>query len=162
MSTFNGLLAHVLLVHGVVVLIPLTALLTVLCAVWPAARRRLTWLTLVLAAVSVVLIPITTDAGEWLEQRVGRTPEVHNHTQLGDTLIYFALGVLVAAVLVAFIHIRETRSRPLGNAVIVIVAVLAVAAGAAATVQLYRIGDSGARAVWGGVASITPEPRPGK
>ena len=43
MSTVNGLPAHVLLVHAVVVLVPLTSLLLVLVAVWPAARRR--WAT---------------------------------------------------------------------------------------------------------------------
>ena len=32
------------LVHFIVVLAPLTALLAILCAVWPAARRRLVWL----------------------------------------------------------------------------------------------------------------------
>ena len=38
---FQGSALHVLLVHAVIVLIPLAALLTVLSAVWPAARRRL-------------------------------------------------------------------------------------------------------------------------
>ena len=38
---FNGLPIHILLVHAVVVLVPLAALLTMLSAVWPAARRRI-------------------------------------------------------------------------------------------------------------------------
>ena len=46
MTTVNGLPSHVLLVHFIVVLAPLTALLATLCAVWPAARRRLVWLVL--------------------------------------------------------------------------------------------------------------------
>ena len=37
----NGLPLHVLLVHFIVVGVPLAALLTVLSALWPAARRRL-------------------------------------------------------------------------------------------------------------------------
>ncbi|WP_233625292.1 hypothetical protein [Actinoplanes sp. ATCC 53533] len=41
MGTVNGLPAHILLVHAIVVLLPLAALLLVLTAVWPAARRRL-------------------------------------------------------------------------------------------------------------------------
>jgi hypothetical protein len=47
MSTFNGLPLHVLLVHFIVVLAPLTALLAIVCAVcavWPAPRKRLIWL----------------------------------------------------------------------------------------------------------------------
>lgn len=38
MSTFNGLPAHILLNHFVVVLGPLAAILAILCVVWPAAR----------------------------------------------------------------------------------------------------------------------------
>lgn len=41
MSTLDGLPAHVLLVHFVVVLAPMTAVLLVVYAVWPAAQRRL-------------------------------------------------------------------------------------------------------------------------
>ena len=66
MTTITGIPAHALLVHAIVVLAPLTALLEILCAFWPAARRRLVWLVLALAAVTLVLTPLTTEAGEWL------------------------------------------------------------------------------------------------
>jgi ABC-type branched-subunit amino acid transport system permease subunit len=150
MSTFNGLPAHILFVHFIVVLAPLTALLVILSAVWPAARRRLVWLSVVLAAVVVILTPITTDAGEWLEKRVGRNPDLHTHTHLGDTFIYFAIGLLVVAVLVAGVHVRESRGRALSRLLIGVVAVLAIGVSVAATVQVYRIGESGSRSVWHG------------
>jgi len=41
MTTIAGLPAHPLLVHLIVVLAPGTAVLEILCALWPAARRRL-------------------------------------------------------------------------------------------------------------------------
>lgn len=66
MTTLNGLPAHALFVHFIVILAPLTAILAVLCAVWPAARKRLVWLVLGLATAVVVLTPLTTEAGEWL------------------------------------------------------------------------------------------------
>jgi hypothetical protein len=44
LTTIMGLPAHVLLVHFIVILAPLTAVLAILYAVWPAARRRLVWL----------------------------------------------------------------------------------------------------------------------
>src|SRR6478672_9241144 len=66
LSTFNGLPAHVLLVHFIVVLAPLTAVLAIVCTFWPAARQRLTWLVLALAVITAALTPLTTDAGEWL------------------------------------------------------------------------------------------------
>jgi uncharacterized membrane protein len=67
MNVVNGLPAHVLLVHFMVVLAPLTALLEIICGLWPVARRgQLVWLTLILAVVTTVLTPITTNAGGWL------------------------------------------------------------------------------------------------
>ncbi|WP_040861567.1 DUF2231 domain-containing protein [Nocardia niigatensis] len=162
MSTFNGLPAHILLVHAIVVLAPLTAVLAILCAVWPVARRRLVWLTLVLAAVVTVLTPITTEAGEWLEARVGRTPDLRAHTHLGDSFAYFALPLLIAAILLAVVQVREARGRALSRMLVGVVAVLTIGASVAATVQVYRIGESGARASWNGVSAQpvrTPAPR---
>jgi hypothetical protein len=39
MDIVNGLPAHALQLHFVVVLVPLTALLEIVCGIWPAARR---------------------------------------------------------------------------------------------------------------------------
>jgi len=113
LSTFQGLPAHILLVHFIVVLAPLTAILAILCALWPRARRHLTWLVLILAAVNTVLTPLTTDAGEWLEHRTRPTELLHIHTELGDTMLYFSIGLLVAAVLLAVVHVRERREQGL-------------------------------------------------
>ncbi|MFI1919580.1 DUF2231 domain-containing protein [Nocardia sp. NPDC020380] len=162
MSTFNGLPAHILLVHFIVVLVPLTAILAILSAVWPAARRRLVWLTLVLAVSVAVLTPITTDAGEWLEKRVGRNPNLHTHTHLGDTFIYFAVALMITVGLVAAVHYFETRGRSLSKVLVGAVAVLTIAASVGATVQIYRIGESGSKSVWNGVSARparTPAPK---
>ncbi|MTE14308.1 DUF2231 domain-containing protein [Nocardia aurantiaca] len=153
MSTFNGLPAHILLVHAIVVLVPLTAVLAILSAVWPAARRRMVWLTVALAVVTAMLTPITTEAGEWLEKRVGRTPDLRTHTHLGDSFVFFAIPLAIAASLLAVVHVRETRGRALSRVVVGAIAVLTIAASAAATVQVYRIGESGARSSWNGVAA---------
>ena len=109
MSTFNGLPAHVLLVHFIVVLAPLTAVLAIVCTFWPAARQRLVWLVLTLALITAVLTPLTTDAGEWLAKRKGRSPLLHAHTELGDTMAYFSIALVAAAALIAFVHLREAR-----------------------------------------------------
>lgn len=115
MTTINGLPAHALLVHFIVVLAPLTAILAILSALWPAARQRLVWLVFTLAVVTAILTPITTQAGEWLEHRSGRSPLLHAHTELGDTMIYFSLGLVVAAVLLAVVHVRESRGHSLNT-----------------------------------------------
>ncbi|RZL84396.1 MAG: hypothetical protein EOP32_03685 [Rhodococcus sp. (in: high G+C Gram-positive bacteria)] len=148
MSTVSGLPAHVLFVHFIVVLAPLTAILLVLCSMWPAARRRLAWLTLVLAAVTAVLTPLTTDAGEWLERHVARSVAVHTHTELGDTMIYFSVALLLAALAVGAVQLRERKSDP-SRPLTLIVAFLAIVVAVGTIVQIYRIGESGSRATWG-------------
>ncbi|WP_426513800.1 DUF2231 domain-containing protein [Dactylosporangium sp. McL0621] len=155
MNTLNGLPAHVLLVHGVVVLLPLSALLLVLTSVWPAARRRLAGPNAVLAVLVVLLVPLTTDAGEWLERRVPSSELVRNHAELGDTAIFYAVPVAVLA-LVVWWRDREARVTsgrrtylaPLSVAVTGVVVVLALVVAAAGVYGMYRIGDSGARAAW--------------
>jgi uncharacterized membrane protein len=149
LTTIAGLPAHVLLVHALVVLAPLTALLEVLCALWPAARRRLVWLVLAFAVVTTALTPITTEAGEWLYDRERHHRDILNtHVDRGGWMIYFSAAMLVVAVVLALVQWREGRSEKPGMGTNVAVAVLAIAVGAASIVQVVRIGDSGARSVW--------------
>jgi hypothetical protein len=170
MTTLNGLPAHVLLVHAIVVLLPLAALLLVLSAVWPAARGKLAGPNAILSVLVVVLVPITTDAGEWLERRIASTPLVRTHTELGDTALWVALPVAVLAILVWWrqressrIQGDETGRRtflaPASTAVTVVLSALAIVAAGAAGYDIYRIGDSGAQASWQGQFSATPASR---
>jgi hypothetical protein len=155
-STFNGLPAHALLVHFIVVLAPLTAVLAIVCAVWPAARQRLVWLVLALALITTALTPLTTDAGEWLARRVARSPNVHAHAVLGDTMKYFAVALLIAAILLVVVHIRQNRGKALSTVLSAAVAVFVVLASVATIVQVYRIGDSGAKATWSEKPLVAP------
>jgi uncharacterized membrane protein len=159
LSTFNGLPAHVLLVHFIVVLGPLTAVLAIVCTLWPAARQRLVWLVLALAVITAVLTPLTTDAGQWLAKRRGRSQLLHAHTHLGDTMLYFSIALVAAAALIAFVHLREARGKSLKPIARWLIAAVVVIASVATTVQVYRIGDSGAKATWSkqsAVGSPTP------
>ncbi len=139
----NGLPAHPFLVHFVVVLALLTAVLAVVCAVWPAARERLVWMVLALALVTTGATPLTTESGEWLEHHVDKSPLVKEHAELGDTMVFFSLGLLVAAILLVLVH----RKR-LTGALAAGITVFVIAASIATTYQVYRIGDSGAKSVW--------------
>ena len=100
MDTLNGLPAHILLVHAVVVLLPLAAFLLVLTALWPAARRHLAAANAILSVVVVALIPLTTSAGEWLEKNVDRSPLVRDHAERGDTAIFVALPIAALALVI--------------------------------------------------------------
>jgi predicted membrane protein DUF2231 len=157
LTRINGLPAHVLLVHAVVVLVPLAALMVVLAAVWPAFRRRAGVAVPVMALVALVCIPLTTSAGEWLAQRVPSTPLLRKHTELGDTLLPWMVGVFAVAVATWAITWwldrsarKEGAGEPSGRwrLVRIVVAVLALAVATGAVVQTYRIGDSGAHAAW--------------
>jgi len=156
MSTFNGLPAHILLNHFVVVLAPLTAVLAILCALWPAARRRLIWLVLLLAVGTLVLVPLTTNSGAWLAARVGPSTVLTTHEQLGETLIYIAAALVASVTLLTAVHIRQARGRTVKFALHSVVGVLVIVAAVTTLIQTYRIGDSGARAAWGNVTSSAP------
>ncbi|WP_415972528.1 DUF2231 domain-containing protein [Rhodococcus sp. 077-4] len=154
MSTINGLPAHLLLIHFIVVLAPLTAILAIGASIWTGVRSKLVWLIAVLAVFTLVLTPLTTEAGEWLEKRVPETAAVEQHTEIGDWMIYFSVGLVVVAAALVLLHLRERR----GNAPVrwqsFAVVVLAVVIGATTIVQVYRIGESGARAAWEDVTAV--------
>lgn len=144
----NGLPAHPMLVHFIVVLAPLAAILAILCALWPAARQRLVWLVVALAAVNLALTPLAAEAGEWLEHQVEETAALETHEHLGKTMIYVSIALLVAAILLAVSHVRSTRGKS-STTLSAIVSVLVVVVGVGTAAQVYRIGDSGAESVWG-------------
>jgi uncharacterized membrane protein len=152
MNVVNGLPAHALLVHFVVVLVPLTALLEIVCGVWPAARRGLLlWLTLVLAAATMVLTPITVNAGEWLyDLRTKPSPILREHADRGGTMVYFSAALLVVAIGLVVLRFIERRSERRRLVTHVIVAMVVLAVGISSMVQVYRTGDAGAQSVWGG------------
>jgi glucan phosphoethanolaminetransferase (alkaline phosphatase superfamily) len=153
MSTVNGLPAHILLNHLVVVLGPLTAILAIVCVLWPAARRRLIWLVLLLAVGTLIATPLTINSGGWLVGKVGETAPVRDHEALGETMIYFVACLAAAVILLTAVHVRQARGRTVRFALHAVVGVLVIAAAVATIIQTYRIGDSGARAAWGNLAS---------
>jgi hypothetical protein len=151
MTVVNGLPAHALLVHFIVVLAPLTALLVMLCALWGAARRHLVWLTLVLAIVTTVLTPITIEAGQWLfDLRRNPSPILREHAARAGWMTYFAVALLVVALGLALLHVAQHRSAKRRLAAKVIVAIVALAVGISSMIQVYRVGDAGAQSVWAG------------
>jgi uncharacterized membrane protein len=152
MTTIIGLPAHALLVHAIVVLAPLTALLEILCAFWPAARRRLVWLVLAFAVITTVLTPLTTAAGNWLYDQLGNDSAIlQTHKERGGWMIYFSVALLIVAIALAVMHWLASRSENPRTVATVVVAVLALAVGVSSIITVVRIGDSGAHAVWGAV-----------
>ena len=152
MTVINGLPAHALLVHLVVVLVPLTGLLVIVCGLWPAARRgQLLWLTLALATATMILTPITIDAGEWLyDLRTKPSPILREHAERGETMVYFAAAMLAVAIALVVLRLIERRSDRRGMVTRIVVGIIVLAVGISSTIQVYRTGDAGAQSVWGG------------
>ena len=144
----NGLPIHPLVVHGVVVLLPLAVLGAIAIAVRPAWRLAYGPLVVACAAVATALLPVATSSGEALEKHVGDPGE---HAELGDQLIWFAIPLLVLTLALVVLERRKAAGKPaIGPSVLpMAVAGLAVVAALATGVQVYRVGDSGARAAWG-------------
>jgi uncharacterized membrane protein len=170
-ETITGLPLHPLVVHFVVVLLPIASLGALLCAVWPAVRRRFGWLTVAAAAVATALVPVATMSGDNLKQGLGGgNPLIDRHEELASLMLWWALGLFVAVTALMLVHnasqrraadpgfdehggeggavATETR-RSTGLSVAMIVAALATVALAVGTgVHIYRVGDAGARTVW--------------
>jgi uncharacterized membrane protein len=149
-DTFNGVPVHPLVVHGVVVLLPLAILGTIAIAVRPVWRASHGALVVLFALVATILIPVATSSGEALEKHVG---DPGAHARLGDQLLWFALPLLILVAGLVLLDRVGTR-----NVLTTVVAVLAVIAAVAAGVQVFRVGDSGARAAWGDRVSSAPAP----
>ncbi len=150
-DTINGIPTHPLLVHFGVVLTLVAALLGVL---WIVPRTR-PWakhafpLTALGAMISVFL---AKQSGEGLEERV-EAPDgsalsklVEDHAEAADLMFVLTLAFAVVAI-VAWVLTRRQRDQMNATAAVAMSVAIAVIA-VAMSVQMYRVGDMGAKAVW--------------
>lgn len=203
-TTIDGIPTHPLLVHLVVVLVPLTAVLVCMAAWLPNVARRLGCFVPALAVVTLLAIPVTTDAGEWLERRVKPTPLLSAHTEIADNLLPWSVGVAVLAIViwalrspwalrkpgvggsgtaprgsvpggpgtapggsgagVGTVTATETVAAPTRQAgwlrpVTFVAAALITVAAVGSVVEVYLIGESGAKAVWQGQFDSNAHPK---
>jgi hypothetical protein len=143
-DTLNGLPVHALVVHATVVLVPLMSIVTVIVAFRDRLREKYAgWVALV-DLVLIGLVFVTKLSGERLQKRLGGNIAIE-HGRLGSSLIWFAIGLFVAALLVVATRQKQGAARQAAN-------VLTVVAAAALIFWTVRVGDSGARDVWGGIA----------
>jgi hypothetical protein len=97
----NGLPAHVLLIHVIIILVPLGALFTVLSALWPAARHKLGFISPLTCLIALIFVPITTHAGEWLKnydltvrQFSGDVAaRIEKHASLAAGFVWYTVGL---------------------------------------------------------------------
>jgi uncharacterized membrane protein len=163
LDTINGLPVHPLVVHAVVVLVPLSVLLLLASLASATVRRRAGIVTPALATLALLLVPIATQSGEALQGRVGETDLIQAHAELGESLLPWMAGVAVVAWVLWWLSRspREAggsvagRSGAVGKWFIPL-AVVGLIASVGAGVQIVRIGDSGAKAVWQQTGQLAP------
>ncbi len=141
----NGLPAHALLVHLVVVLLPLTSLAAMVVSVWPAAQRKLTFVVPLGAVVGLAAVPVTTSAGTDLASRLGDPAFLDNHRSLGSMVLPWAVALAVTTVG----QWLMLRGDPPGRRLRMVVSALVVVSAVGTTVIVALAGDAGAQAVWG-------------
>ena len=172
-DTIFGLPVHALVVHATVVIVPTAALAVALAAGWARFRHWAGFLPLLLSAIAVILVPISTSSGEALEQRVGHSDLVEQHARLAEGLLLPVLVLALAALALYWVHLREQAvstpggwasrvaertggtARP-GVAVMAVISLVAVVGVIGTVVQVARIGHSGAEAAWSTVADQPP------
>jgi uncharacterized membrane protein len=154
-DTIGGIPLHPLIVHAVVVMVPLASLLLLLAALSPRIRAWSGLLTPIATTIALALVPLATQSGEALEKRVEASPALEEHTELGDSLLYFVLVLAIAAWALWFVD-RRSHTTPSEDGtgargrsgLRMAVMVLSVVSVLATTVQVVRIGHSGATATW--------------
>jgi hypothetical protein len=164
MLTVDGIPAHPLVVHAVVVLLPLAAVGTLLVVARPVWRQQLGVWVLLLALGGVAAIPVATQTGEQLEHALGGGELIKIHEERADKLLIPALiflALLAATVLTG----RRAGARADGpgaahaltggtatlSRVTLITGVLAALAGLVVTGLVVWIGHAGSAAAYSGV-----------
>ncbi|BBZ25085.1 hypothetical protein [Mycolicibacter hiberniae] len=157
MSTIAGLPAHMLLLHVVVALVPITAVLLIVCALWPAARRRLVWLLVVFSAITLLVTPLTVTAGEWLADtgKFAGSPELDAHMAAGGYGLYMAVGLAIATALLVGLHVALSRGSKVGPLLRAGVVAVVIALASGAMLAIHNIGSTGTEAAWGNLLTAS-------
>lgn len=166
MLTVDGIPAHPLVVHAVVVLLPLAAVGTLLVVARPLWRRQLGVWVLLLAVAGVAAVPVAQQTGQQLQQALGGgTPLVAVHASRAETLLIPALIFLALLAVTVFAGRRADRlaggegpgaAHALvtgGNVatwqrITLATGLLGAIAGLVVTGLVVWIGHSGSEAVW--------------
>lgn len=178
----NGLPTHVLVVHAAVVLLPLSILAALVLVFVPAARKAFGLLTVCVAFVACLAVPLAFASGGDLRGRLPPSSLIDQHVKAAHVLAVaaaifgLALTAFVAVDLVgraaagelnrveaaAFSRLRgggQHATRRAVGRLRLATAVLLVLTSVATGVAVTRAGDTGARAAWHGrLAATSPAP----
>jgi glucan phosphoethanolaminetransferase (alkaline phosphatase superfamily) len=157
---FHNLPVHILVIHAVVVLVPLSGLLGVLFVI-PRTRQ---WARNAFALVTLgalVMTFVARQSGIHLDQNLASkssaytTPPIGNliatHQSRGKTLFLMMIGFAIIAVAAWLLSRDPARFQgPLAIGV----SALVIIASAVTAYQVYRVGEIGSKAVWNPTGDI--------
>jgi hypothetical protein len=170
-ATINGAPTHVLIVHVVAVMLPLSILAAVALVCVPATRRAFALATVAVGFVGCAAVPLAFLSGSALRHRLGDTALINRHVQLAHQLLPVAvvfglslaafvavdllrrfrrddLNRVEAAVLLHLPSVRDYSRRHRLMALHRVTATVLVLTAVATGVAVVRAGDSGAQAAW--------------
>lgn len=146
-DTVQGLPLHILVVHAVVVLLPLSAAGVVAIALVPRWRDRFGTLVMLGVTASLVSVPVATQSGKKLEERVQASGvvarQIEDHAEIGELVIWPTILMWLLGLAVVLLHRRRAGKRVVTAAAVVSVLASLVAGGLA-----LRAGHLGSTAVW--------------
>jgi Predicted membrane protein (DUF2231) len=168
-----GLPTHILLLHIVIVLLPIVAAATVVVALSGRFRRRWGIATVIVTFGVSLFVPLTTQAGESLAERLPDTPSITRHADIGNQLVIWTavFGLSLFAVVAIDLARRASaapqeltptetwttgrpprswRAAPPRWAAMTfrVAQILALVTSVGVTVMVILAGHTGARAVW--------------
>jgi uncharacterized membrane protein len=148
-DTVFGLPIHVLVVHGVVVLLPLVSIVAIVVAFTSSRRgtRRLIPWTSAAAFVVTVLAFVASRSGEALSSRVGPREE---HAAWGERVPMVAAALTVSLLLLWMLD--RGRRRRAGAKFVAVLVVLTALASIGVTMLA---GHTGTQAVWEAIIENT-------
>ena len=147
-DTIAGLPLHPLVVHATEVVVPSAAVVVALAALWPLFRRWARFLPFGLALVALVLVPISTQSGEALQERVKETSLIQAHADVAEGLAPWVFVLFIVALVLLWWNWneREATAPRAPKWVALVLAVTAVLAATGTVVQAVLVGHSGATA----------------
>jgi hypothetical protein len=181
-ATLDGAPTHVLIVHVVAVLLPLSILAALMIVCVPVTRRGFALLSVGVGFVACVAVPLAFLSGSSLRRRLPQSALIEHHVRLAHQLLPVAalFGLSLAGFVVVDLLRRSRRgdvnrleATALGwlptlrdysrrhrlLALHRILAATLVVTAVAAGVAVVRAGDSGARAAWQGRLGTVAQPR---
>lgn len=158
----NGLPLHPLIVHGAVVLVPLTLIFAALLFI-RRIRTPMTLMAGVSGIVAFIFVAVAHNSGEQLQEALAPSQAITKHAELAGAIMPLAFATGAVLAVLALLELRRPAALVRFSSrlstyrwVLPVLRVCGVLLAVASVVQIVLLGDSGAAAVWSTRVPATP------